>query len=313
MKKSMLFLFISTLFICCKNEDSKGDVFYSNGIKKLNCEKKIIVQGKYTLGDLGEKTIASILIEDFNNEQVIVIQADEQMVLSLSDEGIPDGNFVMVTLPTGEIMTGSNFLVNESGASVSLSGQVATTNGVTKNLSIYIHESQVGAGDSTYIVEGDRVFFSGTLGTLTFNQILEINEEFPAVKIIVLLDISGSVNDEVNVQTGRIIREAGYNMHLMSTSEIYSGGVDLFCSGKKRTMENGAKIGVHSWCCFQGLPANQISEDSQGHHSQITYFKEMLGDVIGKEFYFFTINAADFDQIHLMTANEIAYYQLLKN
>ena len=70
------------------------------------------------------------------------------------------------------------------------------------------------------------------LGTeVSDNQILEINADYPSVETIVLGSIDGSVNDDVNVETGRLIREAGYTAHLKSDSEIYSGGVDLFCSG----------------------------------------------------------------------------------
>ncbi|EED31244.1 hypothetical protein NOR53_2756 [gamma proteobacterium NOR5-3] len=34
----------------------------------------------------------------------------------------------------------------------------------------------------------------------------------------------------------------------------------------------------------------------------------MLGDQLGEEFYFFTINAADFDDMYFMTQEELARF-----
>lgn len=68
-------------------------------------------------------------------------------------------------------------------------------------------------------------------------------------------------------------------------------------------------MGVHSWCCTdEGLAANEISEDDPAHGVQLTYFREMLGDQLGEEFYFFTINAADFDDMYFMTQEELARF-----
>ena len=61
------------------------------------------------------------------------------------------------------------------------------------------------------------------------------------------MDVPGSINDEWNVQTCRLLHNRGMNTHLLSLSKISSGGVDLFISGNQRTIEDGAQVGVHSW------------------------------------------------------------------
>ena len=69
--------------------------------------------------------------------------------------------------------------------------------------------------------------------------------------------IRGSLDDKINMHTGRLIREHGFTTKVLSDSRIASGGVDLFCAGEKRIIEQGAEIGVHSWCCAgeDDLPA----------------------------------------------------------
>ncbi len=91
----------------------------------------------------------------------------------------------------------------------------------------------------------------------------------------------------------------------MKDSEIASGGVDLFCAGKKRIVEKGAKIGIHSWCCLNYLSAAEIPKDHPAHQYQIAYFTMCLGADIGPDFYFHTLTSAPFNGIHWMSDADI--------
>jgi len=309
-------LLIATTTISCNKDDdaiATTSGTHPNGIKILSATAKTVVASTYTFDGNPERTVTSIDIGEFNGDNVYVLNSNDQILISSNDDQEPDGEMVVLTLSTNEVYTGANFTVNENENSLVLTGQVSNPTNGSKNLSITIQESQIGAGTSTYTVNGDQVLLTGTLGTYTYNQILEINANHPSVKTIVLTTIAGSLNDDVNVETGRLIRTAGYSTHLKSDSEIYSGGVDLFCSGLTRTRETGSKIGVHSWCCYEGQTADQLPENSPGHNSQLAYFREMLGSTNGPNFYFFTINAAPFDGTHLMTDAEITQYQLITN
>ena len=95
-----------------------------------------------------------------------------------------------------------------------------------------------------------------------------------------------------------------------ANGEAYSGGVDLYAAGYKRVYQPGGKLGVHSWCCVDGKDAGQLGRDHSAHGSQLTFVREMLGETLGPEFYFFTIEAAPIDGIHLMTQDEINKYFL---
>jgi len=301
--------------ISCKNDDNSNVIsqFHPNGIKILTASTINVTASTYKFGDNPLKTVNSLDIEEINNVNHIILNADELLAVSVDDDFTPNGESVIFVLNETDVYEGVNFGVSEDGEAIVLTGQVTNVTNDTKNLVITLQESQFGAGNSEYTIQGDQAFLSGTLGTYTYNQIININTNNPDVKTIVLGIIEGSLNDEVNVETGRLIREAGYATHLKSDSEIYSGGVDLFCSGITRSREVGAIIGVHSWCCYEGLTADQLPQSSPGHDSQLAYFRDVLGDVNGPNFYFFTINAAPFDGIHNMTNTEINQYQLLTN
>lgn len=258
------------------------------------------------------------------------------LVMSTEDGFLPDFQEIMVNLPdadngfycddnTGEEMASTVILdakiYSLVGHDCSGSGENA---GLTKDIPIVITQSMVVAGTSTIeIVDekayldtefqlGENLRLSGGLGTRTYNQVFDLMKNHPQVSTIVEGNISGSIHDDINMQTGRLIRKSGLSTHLLSTSDIASGAVDLFCSGNRRTMEDGAAFGVHSWSdTEEGIEAGSLPVDSPLHNAQIAYFNEMLGEPIGKDFYFFTINAAPADDIYYMSRSEIESFGIL--
>ncbi|MCF6306955.1 MAG: hypothetical protein L3J09_03265 [Flavobacteriaceae bacterium] len=93
---------------------------------------------------------------------------------------------------------------------------------------------------------------------------------------------------------------------MLSTSDIASGGVDLFCAGKKRIME----IGIHSWCCVNDLTAQELPKDYPVHKYQLEYFIMALDAEKGPDFYFRTSEAAPFDNVHYMSDEKIKEWKL---
>lgn len=150
---------------------------------------------------------------------------------------------------------------------------------------------------------------NGVLGKNAHKNFLRLIEESPEVNTLILEEVPGSFNDEYNMQTGHLIRELGMTTMVKPYSEIASGGVDLFCAGLKRKIEDGAMLGVHSWS-GGGKEATDYPEDDEAHHDQLEFFSTMLGDSLGPIFYFYTIYAAPADSIHWMTTEEMEHYQL---
>ncbi|MEM7152058.1 MAG: hypothetical protein AAF799_04410 [Myxococcota bacterium] len=167
-----------------------------------------------------------------------------------------------------------------------------------------------GAGTSRFAIDGSTATLEGTLGSVTYRQVDAIIEQRPEVDTLVMQDVPGSINDEVNVQTGRLIREAGWGTFVPADGQIASGGVDLFCAGFERSIEPGAMLGVHSWSDGV-MDGADYPQDHPAHESQLAYFIEMLGDPLGPDFYWFTLAAAPAEDIHWMTDDEIATHQLL--
>ncbi|WDE07953.1 hypothetical protein SG34_014305 [Thalassomonas viridans] len=175
---------------------------------------------------------------------------------------------------------------------------------------LVFNESLISGGASTLVVEGEQATISGTLGTQTYIDMQEmLNGQ--TITTLVFDSVDGSVNDAINMHTGRLIRQAGLTTLMPADGEAYSGGVDLFAAGVERKYQTGGKLGVHSWCCSAGKPANELGEDHEAHGAQLTYFREMMGAEKGPKFYFFTINAAPFDGVHIMSEAELSQYALV--
>ena len=181
----------------------------------------------------------------------------------------------------------------------------------SKQISYTATEDFGGGGTSTMEVKGNEIHINGDLGTRSYYQLRKILREHPQVKTAVLGNISGSVNDAVNMHTGRILREAGLNTKVLKDSEIASGGVDLFCAGVERIVEKGAKLGIHSWCCVGNLTAVDIPKAHPAHQYQIEYFTMCLGEKMGPDFYFHTLEAAPFDDVHWMSEEEMKEWNVV--
>ena len=48
-------------------------------------------------------------------------------------------------------------------------------------------------------VDGSRAFIEGTLGRLTYQQVVSLSRNHPEVDTLILLNVPGSVDDEANV------------------------------------------------------------------------------------------------------------------
>jgi len=156
-------------------------------------------------------------------------------------------------------------------------------------------------------VSGDRLMVSGEINALTLEQFEEVMAALPDIKTLVLTGISGSSDDATNVRLGYRVRELGLSTHVPPGAEIYSGGVDLFLAGVRRTVGEGAVLGVHSWA-DDAREGADYPKDSPVHDEIRTYTAAMLGD---DRFYWFTLSAAPADGIHVMKETEIREFDLV--
>ena len=266
------------------------------------------------------------------------------LLMSSSELFIPDFKTIRVNIPDKENHYICTDLTNKEQNSTQIKDYIViiikgnkckgqgANKGKTINIEFKLTESLFVGGASRIdikngiaylntIVEIDKnTALYGALGTRTYNQIFDLITNHPEIATLVEGQISGSIHDEINVQTACLIRKSGLNIHLQSTSDISSGGVDLFISGNRRTMDDGAIVGVHSWALGIDDEADYIEGfnlvmNDPLHFTDIgvPFTTEMLGENFGKEFYFFTVYAAPAADIYQMSRSELEKFGILSN
>jgi hypothetical protein len=308
--------------------------FEDEGISKtkidstVSVQMKIIKKSKFIIDNQTYPFIAFLPIEEDEGMLLIAVYGTKDnyktLIFPTEKKKIKNGIFeTTVLLFNGDAISGTLDKKNKLNGTatvniidldildIEISGKILNKkNSDTKDFTFKTNEAVTGAGNSHIEIKGNEAYLSGDLGTITYSQIKNLIKNNPEIKTIVMTQISGSVNDAVNMHTGRLLRENGFTTKVLSDSDIASGGVDLFCAGKNRIVEKGAKIGVHSWCCVNDLTAIELPKEHPAHKYQLEYFTMALGSEKGTAFYFYTLEAATFDSIHYMSDEEIEKWNI---
>lgn len=160
---------------------------------------------------------------------------------------------------------------------------------------------------TAFEVDGDTLYMNGEINAKTLDQFEAVIATHPGIATLVECDVPGSFDDDTMIPLSYRVRELGIATHLTATSEIASGGVDLFLAGVTRTMAPGARLGVHSWSDGR-RDAVEYPRDAPEHEANRAYVEAMLGD---DGFYWFTIEAAPAAKIHWMSDAELSRYDVL--
>ncbi|MCH2148438.1 MAG: hypothetical protein MK095_03305 [Phycisphaerales bacterium] len=150
-------------------------------------------------------------------------------------------------------------------------------------------------------VDGTRAITTGTIDISTPSRVMELIFNHPEVDTLVLQECPGSIDDDSSMLACQIIRHHGLTTFVPADGEVASGGVDLFLSGARRLAEPGARFGVHSWGGV-GESGADLPRDHESHEMYLEFCRDMD---IPKSFYWFTLEAADPDDIHWMTRSEL--------
>lgn len=154
---------------------------------------------------------------------------------------------------------------------------------------------------------GERAYGYGVTTDRSIGQVKRFIAHNPDVNTLVFKRMPGTKDTIANTALARFIRRKGLSTHLEGDSMIASGAVDLFIAGTRRTMECGARIGVHSWGSKMGYGAKDVKIDwSASMHRG--YLRDMG---IDPSFYDFTRDAAPPEGIHWMRRSEITRFGLL--
>jgi len=157
-------------------------------------------------------------------------------------------------------------------------------------------------------IEGNNAIMIGIINENIVYEVENLVNNHPEVKTIVMLNVPGSVNSYANLKAARIIRANNISTIVPKNGYIASGGTVFFCAGVNRTIEENAKIGVHSWKNNVITDASKIPRDDPVHKPYIDYFNEMG---ISDEFYWFMISSAPSFGMYYLTDYDIEKYGLV--
>lgn len=154
--------------------------------------------------------------------------------------------------------------------------------------------------------KGDTLIATGATDGTTMAQFQAAMQRNPNIHTLVLQNVSGSADDEANLQLGDAVRQAGLATVIPSDGLAASGGVDLFLAGVRRRLERGACVGVHGWSDSAGdVDAVQFPRDDPAHQAYLDYYARVGAQ---QAFYWFTLDAAPAAGMHWMTADEAQRY-----
>jgi hypothetical protein len=161
----------------------------------------------------------------------------------------------------------------------------------------------------TFIVKGNVAFMSGVITSTTPASVLQLLFEHPNVTTIEMMTVPGSIDDVANIRAAMYVSKFGLMTKLNSNSYIASGGTDFFLAGKQRIVEDGARLGVHSWG-GGSIAAKDVPKDDPVHQKYLDYYNSVG---IPEAFYWYTLEAASARDMHLMSEEEIKLYEIRLN
>lgn len=181
-----------------------------------------------------------------------------------------------------------------------------------------INDANSGKAESksqTVVEKVDQaLFLLGTFDAYTSDKVIAILQDSPEIELIVFTANGGSINDRDTIKLGHYIRQQGLDTHLMANGVAASGGVSLFLSGARRSVGEGAHVGVHSWAQCSGdgnsrqcKQAKDFPRHDDAHDLHRDYILNMLGT---DDFYWFSITSAPHDGIYWLSDSDLRSFQI---
>jgi len=140
-------------------------------------------------------------------------------------------------------------------------------------------------------------------------------EHYPQINTIVMTEVMGTIDFEATLEAGRLVREACLKTVVPFMGKIASGGVHFFLGGCERIIENGGKLGVHTWKTIvldddgnikQSWVANDYVKDDPVHSPYLNY-QDAMG--ISEEFYWTMIDIP-FENYRFLSEQEITEFNI---
>ncbi len=137
----------------------------------------------------------------------------------------------------------------------------------------------------------------------------------PKVNTIVMKKVLGTIDFNATLEAGRLLRKACLTTVVPYMGKIASGGVHFFFAGCNRIIENGGKLGIHTWkhtivdnsgVETRSWVANEFSTTDPVHDIYLNYQLDMG---IPEDFYWTMIDVP-FDDMRNLTVDELEIYNI---
>ncbi len=169
-----------------------------------------------------------------------------------------------------------------------------------------------GYSQAEFVARGDTIEMRGVIDAETPELLSTTLMSSPSAKNLQLVSVPGSVDDDSSLEAlHTVIRQADLVTVVPSDGLVASGGTDLFLMGRRREIQPGACVGVHTWTAGifgVGVQTGASLPRESEEHGLYLEFYEQIG--IDQEFYWFTLAAADTEDMHWMSPDEINRFNL---
>lgn len=133
----------------------------------------------------------------------------------------------------------------------------------------------------------------------------------PAIGLLVMRECPGSIDEHANLALARALRRAGLATHVPADGSVRSGAVELWLAGVRRSAEDGAEFGIHSWRDEDGREARDYAESDPVHREYLGFYREMgIDDAAAQRFYALT-NSVGFDDLRTLGTRDMMRLGLL--
>ena len=158
----------------------------------------------------------------------------------------------------------------------------------------------------------NSIVMEGDITSITSVDLQELINDHPNANPIIMKSCSGVHLDEATLVAARLVRSAQLDTHLASDGTISRGGVNFFIAGVNRSMDSGGQIGVNAWKDDSSREATSYDFGDEAHLKYLNFYAEMgFQWLAASDFYYFSIQAADSDNLFFLTDDLIEDYALL--
>ncbi len=162
-----------------------------------------------------------------------------------------------------------------------------------------------------FSIDDNTLIMNEDINSKTPQQLREIFAKHPNIDTIFMGVVLGSVDDEANLEAAIMVAEKGLTTVLGRYSFIASGGTDFFLAGQERIIEKGAQVGVHSWSDSDDATAADFPRGHKYHQTYIDYYQQIgWSKQQAEAFYYYTIESAPADNLHIMKEHELRRYNI---